>query len=131
MSKFEFGEYENGDPFVKITGQHEDIIGDYENSMLFTHGVNQEVDHYFISIDRAREIGAFIFRHTMHDFDEFANALIERDFGHMHKRYPHPVDIEQWEKTQPKVTVEAEDDQVVEEAMSHFEEELNELLGGQ
>lgn len=127
MAKFEFGEYEDGEPFVMFYGDNKPIIANYENSALYTHGFAPEIDHFFVELEEsARTLGAFVWRHACDDFDELANALIERDFVHIHRPYPSDGDVEAYEACIKK----AEDkiDEQVKQETEHLDEELRDLL---
>jgi hypothetical protein len=135
MSKYEFGEYENGEPFIIFHADGRPIIGNYDNSALYTHGKTPHIDHFFVQLDEdddrsidesARTLGAFVWRHACEDFDSLANALIENDFVHIHKPYPSECDVESYEATIKKFQ---DVDKIVEHEMEHLDDEIKTLFG--
>lgn len=139
MTTFQFGEYANGEPYIQFQGELE-FIANLNNSTLFTHSEDYEdYDHFFVELsqdeERYRNIGAFVWRFALADFDTFANYLIENDFTHMHTKYPSQDDVEQFDISHKRMLARAEAeaeqkiDAEVEEALSHLDDEIEELLG--
>lgn len=155
MSAFEYGHYENGEPYVKFTASGHELTADYSNSSLFTHGTDKHIDHFFvelgdelaqeldISMDRYRALGAFVWRQAVPDFDELVNFIIEENFNQIHRPYPNEEDRIAYQRSgyeppvdtrhpsqfkEAKVIEEVGDDEVVQQAMAHIDEELKYYL---
>jgi hypothetical protein len=128
MSRFEFGEYDDGEPYVIFPTDGEDLIANYDNSVLYTHGKTPHIDHFFIEFDkddeRVRNFGAFVWRYALADFDELANNLIENDFTHVHKAYPSEYDVQAYEGN-----IEKAQEAIVKIEMDRLDQELEHLLG--
>jgi hypothetical protein len=135
MTTFSFGEYADGEPYVQFQGELE-FIANLDNSTLFSHSEEyKDYDHFFVELsqdeERYRNIGAFVWRFALADFDSFANYLIENDFTHLHTKYPSQNDVESFDATHKRMLAKAEQeiDAEVAEEMSHFDEEIEGLLG--
>jgi hypothetical protein len=145
MNRYEDAfEEENGEPVLEFRINHDgetvELRLDYENTSIFTHKEqDSHYDHVFVEMgenDEHRAFGAFIWRQVLPDWDDLKKALDDRDYQHIHSPYPSPMDCEQYELTgltpptkEVQVTVEAEDDEVVEQAMANIDAELKYFLG--
>jgi hypothetical protein len=145
MSRYnENFEQENNEPVLEMrmnfNGESIELRLDWENTCVFTHREqDSHYDHIFVQMedeDDSRCLGAFIWRQVLPDWDDLKKALDDRDYQHVHVPYPSPMDCEQYELTgltpptkEVQVTVEAEDDEVVEQAMANIDAELKYFLG--
>lgn len=148
MSRYDDAfEMENGQPILNVNvrfGDHNiQLHMDYDTTAVFTHPKQFEhLDHVFVELseDEGRTLGAFIWRQVLPDWEDLKKALDDRDFHHIHSPYPSEADVEQYNasnlpestpKVPPKDTpsedaniiVEAEDEDVVTQAMANWDEE--------
>jgi hypothetical protein len=141
MSRFDDAfEMHEGEPVLDINVRFNDkmipLHMDYETTAVFTHSKPYEhYDHVFVELDSddERTIGAFIWRQVLPDWEDLKKALDDRDFQHIHSPYPSPADVEQYETSnlqppEPKVIVEAEDEDEVTRAMEKIDHELDWFL---
>lgn len=147
MSRFSFSNSADG-PYIIFDVGDEELTLDWDKTMLFTHRdihENKYYDHVFVSMEaekddeRASNLGAFIWRQVLPDFNDLVNGLITHDYPHLHSPWPNDHDVEQFRDSglvipsfREVVTIaEVEDDQIVAEAMGHIDEELKYFLDEQ
>lgn len=136
MSRFVF--YHNGEqPYINMNLGGEEVSATWENSMLYTHGHDQHVDHLYIELDSIKRIGAFVWRQVMPDFNDLVRGLIGHDYPHLHMPYPSEHDVATYRSSglivpgipKPvKIIEEVEDEEVVQEAIKNLDKELEYYL---
>lgn len=82
--------------FVELTSGESTFIGRHGNLHVYTHPKSvEELDHlHYITEQRKRTVGVYMFRVAIQEFDELATLLRKNDFYCIHKPIPDPRDLD-------------------------------------
>lgn len=94
--------FEGEEPLIPIDLGGEQLNGTRDNLHLYTFSPNfEEMNHlYFVKEKKKQEIGMYIFRSVIPDFDTLVKLMSENHYWHIHGKKPSDKDIEVFVKLQ-------------------------------